>query len=221
MPNWFFAGSRPTFTFLTSVTGFKLSGSASVVVPATVQAGDVLIHANSASSGGAVPASLIPPGFTLDIDSTITASGSSGRAKRVTLAHKLADGSEAGQTYYGMSSSSASAILAVFRSYTGEFGTLSSGDKHAQIGRGSISPQVVSASGQVLPLIVFGVAAASVSGTLSMSQSDATIPPTFASNTYLILGYKIFNSNPANVTLSMTGGDGEKMLGSLFLTGDV
>lgn len=95
-------GYRNQYGRYWSETQLTAQGSASLTIPAGVRQGDLLVMGNGCGRSGSTPTLVIPSGFTQVITQTTPFHPVEGR---VTIAMKVADGSEAGQTLNGMNHS--------------------------------------------------------------------------------------------------------------------
>jgi hypothetical protein len=76
--------------------------------------------------------------------------------------------------------------------------------------------QTVTASGQPVPLIVFGAAGAIQTGA-AFSTASPAFDNTIIANSRLRVGYKIYNASPANHTIDMNDLGSDNSLASGFI----
>lgn len=171
------------------------SSAGTLTVPATVQAGDLLVLLDFALNSSGSPTEAYETDFT----KIGTASFS---PRRLSLSYKIATGSEA-STAIGSAQDGTSSdrhILAVFRA-SAPITSVVVNSVFEQGTNADPSPQnVTSASGDV-PLVVLGAyAAASAISPRGFSPAE---DGEFSPDTNSYLKYKIYNSSPADVTVDM------------------
>lgn len=187
------AGAAPftTLSFRSSAT----STASTLTAPGDIQAGDLLVWWDSGVAGFSAPASVVPTGFTeIQNVSVVSAAGARG-----ILAYKIADGTEAGATLSGITSSPAK-ILAVFKG-DGPISTATVQSTNGQATTGNPSAQSVAASGHTPPLVVIGAYGASA--TLDPRTFSPAEDAEISANTFHYLKYKIYNSSPADHSIDM------------------
>ena len=195
-----------TLSFLASAT----STGSTITVPATVQAGDLLLYFDRARNGAITPpTSVTPTGFTL-IGTSITASFT-----RVNLSYKIAVGTEASTNITGMNGNSQNnKIMLVFRG-SSPLVSVTPASVAEEATTGDPSAQVVTASGGTPPLIVvaqYATEANPVDPRTFSPAEDAEI----ANGTTHYAKYKIYNTAPADVTVDKDD-DGTNFLRSCYL----
>lgn len=191
---------------LTSVALHALAGSsaASLIVPASVQAGDLLFFFDGARSPLAVPAALVPAGFTQINHHSV--SGLVGT--RVITSYKIATGADAGSAMTGMNGGALNEKgLLVFRG-NAPIGAVTVGDPEGVGTSGDPAAQTVTAGAGVPPLIVFGTY---VTGNAAVNTRAMTPAKDGEYNCGLggatWTAWKIYNAAPANVTVDMNDED--------------
>ena len=197
----------PLFQFKTSATFVNNSaGGTNMTFPASILPGDLIVMWDTAE-GPNVPAFKLPPGFNSG-GVADTYPGSPGNPAGIIFGYKFADASDAGRTYNGMNANAMSAtVIMVFNSSTRPFTNYSSGSPDFDLGAGGAPPGQTIVAG-VAPNIAFGL----------YMQSGGTFSPGFSpgsdgfataatTGTFPILrasiSYKIFNSAPVNIAVSL------------------
>lgn len=192
--------------------GSATSTAETITAPATVNEGDWLVLVDFVVDSGGSPSSVVPSGFTeIATDAASFA--------RMTLSHKLADGTEDSATLTGM---------------TGDFGVgkalyqfrgdvditsvnLSTANTQATTGNPSSSNAGGGASGGTAPLVV--LAAYATFGGTPVNPRDFS--PTedgelVAASGALYLLHKIYNTSPADVTVDMDDEGSENYLFDVY-----
>ncbi len=189
------AGGLATISLFASDTEIDLP---SITAPASIAAGDVIVFLNWARDVG-LPTTAIPSGFTSISNVSLTNA-------RVILSYKLAVGGEGGSTLTGMTSGTDDLVIIVLV-FRGNVPATSATvqDAAGEMINTAPSDQVVNASGGNPPLIVLGGFASTGAFTPGFSPSaDATFSDTSSTGPQLDLAYKIYDSSPADVTMSKT-----------------
>lgn len=188
-----------------SYFGAAQSSASNVTWPASIQAGDAAFLFD-ANRGGSLPAEVIPTGFT-----KIT--GDNGTFSRGTVSYKLCVGTETGSLTGQNGSIQNAKILIVFRG-SRQINTITIGSANAEVASGNPASQSVTASGQVAPLIVLGQACYD-SGTVTFSTASPAFDSTFGTGVQLV-GYKIYNTAPANHSIDQNDGGSFNFLTSFY-----
>jgi hypothetical protein len=176
------------------------NGNVALTVPATVQFGDILVLKDRSNVGTSVPT-----GFT----ALASATG-------FVISFKRADGSEPSTTLVGLSVGSTSRReLLVFRGDV-PANTVTGHDPSAVFTTGDPADQVVNASGGAVPLIVVGGYYGS-SGVDPRGFSPAADGEVSADSLQSYFKYKIYNSSPADVTISQDDEGISNNLGSGYI----
>ena len=188
-----------------SYFGAAQSSASTVTWPASIQAGDAafLFDANRSVS---TPAEVIPSGFT-----KIT--GDSTSSSRGTASYKLCVGTETGSLTGQNGLTQNAKILIVFRG-SSPISTITIGSANAKVTTGDPVSQSVTASGQAAPLIVLGQACYD-SGTAAFSTASPAFDSTFGTGVQLV-GYKIYNTSPANHSIDQSDGGSFNFLTSFY-----
>jgi hypothetical protein len=189
------------------------SSATTITIPATAQAGDVAILFDVAINptlNATPPTDVVPTGWT----GIITESGSITRAR---ISRKILAAGEPGSSITGMNGlSSDDKVMLVFRN-TSAITAVSAEDWAVEITTGNPASQTVNASGQTAPLIVFGMAFIS-GGTGAFSTQSPSFDATITgADEDILLGYKIYESSPANHTVDMNDLGNINVLASGFL----
>ena len=184
------------------------TGTTSVTGPASIIAGDLLVLANNAVTGGGAPSATVPSGFT---SIGTVADG----ASRSVISYKIADGSEASASIAGMSGASFNAhCLYVFRGDEA-VNTVTPGSVAGQITTGNPTAQVVTSGSGSAPLVVIGVYGSDVA--VSPRSFSPAKSGEINVSTFYYLAYLIYNSSPANVTVDMDDESNSNVLQSCYL----
>ncbi len=187
-------------TSITLVSATSANGGQTITAPADIQAGDLLVLLNLTGDVG-IPVTAVPAGFTSISNVSLT-------SRREILSYKLATGSEGNSVLSGMTSGAgldSLYILFVFRGNVAAT-TATPLDAAGEMTVDTPSNQVVSAASSVTPLVVIGgfSAAGTSIGTVGFSPSQDAF--TSVSSTpgagNIQMGYKIYNSSPADTTMS-------------------
>lgn len=210
LPGWFpaaVAAMRATLSFVDSAVSEDVS---TVMAPASIQAGDILVLYDIAQGTFNLPPTVVPTGFT-PIDNITTGTGPG--SLRSIISYKLAVGGEANAVLTGLSGIFADKVLMVMRRNP-PASSLTIGSVNTQVMDADPSPQLVTASGGGSPLVVFGCSSGQ-----STTQRTMTPPQdgqvTVAATTWI--AYKIFNSSPADVTVDMADEGGGNFLQSFYI----
>jgi hypothetical protein len=173
--------------------------------PSSIVPGDLIVMWDVAV-GPNVPAFELPPGFS-DGGVADTYPGSPGNPAGIIFGYKFADSSDAGRIYNGMNANGMSAtVIIVFNSLTRPFTSYSSGSPDFDLGAGGAPPGQTIVAGPK-PTISFGLymqaggtftPGMSPAADNSVSTQTATVPVVGA-----MIAYKIFNSAPVNVAVSL------------------
>ena len=193
-----------TLSFLASATS---TGSA-ITVPATVQAGDLMIYFDFATQLG-TPTTVTPSGFTL-IGSSLA-----GTVSRSNLSYKIANGTEASTNITGMNGATTNnKIMLVFRG-SSPIASATPASVAAQYTTGDPTAQVVTSSGGTPPLVVVGQWALE-SGAIDPRTFSPTEDGEVGNGTVHYAKYLIQNTAPVDVTVD-TDDNGNNHLRSCYL----
>ena len=173
------------------------SEAATIIGPADIQAGDLLVLWDVAVRSSGVPPAAVPTGFTTIVDQN-------GSIRiRITLSCKIADGSEASATLTGMTANEQiNKLLYVFRGNVPISVATPVDPSFVFNSGGNPAPFVINAAGAAVPLVVvagyfeYG-GAVNVRGFSPAKDGEIQL-----ANGDTWLAYKIYNASPADVTLS-------------------
>lgn len=193
-----------------AVKPFAFRGSAvsnstgKFTVPATVQAGDLLVYWEASATYGVAPS-----GFTF-VD------GTSYLAIRCNFSYKRATGAEAGTTIQGVATDDANGSGGILLAFSGNFTTYTPSLANRSAGASNPSAKTIVASGQTDPLVVIvgWYASGDVDPRTFTPAADGEITRT----TRLWVKYKIYNSSPQDVTFDMDDEGSNHMMG-LYIKG--
>ncbi len=203
-------------TKLTSITAFNSStsfDSSTLTLPASIQAGDLIVFSDRAVNTSGIPTTAVPSNFTSIDNISLTNA-------RAILSYKLATGGEGGTSITGMSGTSTSSKLCyVFRGNKPAT-TITVSTPNSQITDGNPTAQSVNASGGVAPLVIIGaysVWSAQINPrTFTVAGSPAKDGEiTDATDHYL--AYKIYNSSPQNASIDMDDEEDRNALQSCWI----
>jgi hypothetical protein len=184
------AGGPPVVATLSHVAD-TTSTTATITAPATINAGHILVLWDSSFTSGAVPAKVIPAGFT-EIVSIATVN------LRSTASYKLCDGTEDGATITGQAGTYPEKAIMQFR---GDIAATSITvvDLASEATAADPTTQTCNASGGVVPLIVFGLYGngTSITTRTFSPAEDAEVSVSVSTKAK----YKIYNSSPADTTV--------------------
>jgi hypothetical protein len=195
-------GGAAGITFVASAT----TTTDSITIPASAAVGDLAVHimrADTLVSGGD------PSGFTL-IDGQASANAAHGAN------YKILVGGDPGSTLTGLlNGTTEDSILLVFRGFTGT-ATPNTWTWPAP-NNNNPSVQTVTASGETDPLIVFGSCGANTGPAVFVTASPAFDGEVVTSSGRLRVGYKIYNTSPANHSIDQNDLGNGNTLGSGFI----
>lgn len=187
------ASALPPFTmaFQDSATS-----TASTVTWPTVAAGDIAYLFDAAANNSGSPTLVTPSGFTSIVSEAWATYWASG------ISQRICDGSETGSITGMAGTNSNNKVLLVFRG-TRAVASVENSTPTKQGTTGNPSSQNISASGQATPLIVLGMAY-SGSGAVAFATASPAFDATVVNSaSRLMVGYKIYNSSPANHAIDM------------------
>ncbi len=185
-----------TITFVASAG----ANAATITIPAGAQAGDVAVLFDLAhsTSVAAAPTSVTPANWTLIKETNEAVS----RGSRAITSYKILAAGEPGSSVTGMNDDREDKVMLVFRGNVAVV-TVTPSVWNGESTDGDPASQSVAASGGAAPLVVLGCA-----GDDNSNASFATASPAFdgtgtATDLDAIMGYKIYNSAPADHTIDM------------------
>ena len=197
------------------------STSNSITAPASIAADDLIVMWDCCyGSFFGVPTDVVPTGFTRLTTNTLNLTDS-----RAVASYKKADGSEGGASIVGMNPNEdgsgtglSNKIIAVFRDSGGGFATISPSSVSQQITNANPTAQNVAASGGAAPLIVLGFLG-NIHGAV---VSPRTWSPAFTaeigtSSSSAWLGYKFYDSSPADHSIDMDDEGNRNVLASCYI----
>lgn len=193
----------------------SVSNAATIVAPAGIIAGDViLIHDYSARGSGNFPIAVVPTGFTEIINQQAP---DTNYTTRTIMSYKIAVGGEAGATITGMAAASwSNKELLVFRPSIPAT-SVSVSAVNSQATNSAPTAQNVASSGGATPLVVIATWGSEDGTTVTPRDFTPVKDGEISSNTNSWTAYKIMNSSPADVAVSMTDYGRANMLQSFYL----
>jgi hypothetical protein len=189
LPGMFPAGAAAVGLRTVSLFVSATSTEHQIIVPASIQAGDLFVIFKSGFGLGA-PATVTPAGFT-NIFNVPSSTG------RFTAWYKIADGTEAGATLTLDNSLSDRIVLAVFRGNR-SIASVRVYDVEAVLTGSDPAPQTITAGAGTPPLIVCGADLDSFS-----PAPDGSI----VAGASFTVSYKIFNVGDTLVNVTIDRGD--------------
>lgn len=183
-----------------------LSTASTIVVPATVIAGDILVLFDRPISS-ATPVNVTPTGWSVGNNVART-------NFRMNLSYKLATALDAGATVTGMNGDISNAkAMYVFRPDAAAL-VLTLGDPQGGASAGAVSVTTTASAGTA-PLVVIGSWSqnASVAARTMSPAKDGEIDAVNSA----WLAYKIYNTAPADVTVSVAGTTAANSAQALYL----
>lgn len=188
-------------TSITHVADTSSAGLGTITISASAQAGDVAVFSDfTTNTNNGTPPTAVNPGseWTLIQDTTL----SDTNGYRMSTYYRILDSGDPGSTITGMDDNREDKVMSVFRGNVAVV-TVTPSTWNEEATMGNPASQSVLASGGTAPLVVIGVAAVD-SGTAAFSTSSPAFDATVAnSDTDIILGYKIYDSSPADHTIDM------------------
>lgn len=199
-------------SLITSITNpsYATSTASTITAPSDLQMGDLLIIFDCASTAGSPPSTVTPAGFT-SIDSQ------SGTSMTDAWYYKIADGSEASQSFTGMNGGySNRKLFVVFRANVPIIGvTVQS--KVKQITASNPTSKTITSSGGTVPLLSL----ASWSNQIDSNHiSTRTQSPTLTevnNTTHQYIGWIPYYTSPADVTFDMDDEGADNALMGCYL----
>lgn len=175
-----------------SFFGSTTSTSNSINLPASIEAGDLIIL-QEYGAGASPPSDQTPTGFTQIITATVS-------VIRHSISYKISDGTDGGATVNtGLNGASVNAkIASVFRCDV-PINSINLSAVANETIAGNPGTATAAASGGNVPLVVFGFSVRDGSGSPTLTPSeDASITASTAATFY-----KIYNSSPMDHDLDM------------------
>lgn len=183
---------------ITSITNPSSSTStgSTITAPSDLQMGDLLLIFDCASTSGAPPSSVQPSGFT-------AVSEQSGSSMTDAMWYKIADGSEASQTFTGMNGVfSDRKLFLVFRANIPIISaTLSTVSK--TITGSNPGSQTISASGGTAPLLVIASWADQDTSNDISPRTQSPSMTEVSNSTHQYIGWIPYYSSPSDQTFDM------------------
>jgi hypothetical protein len=190
------AEAAPTMSFVGSATSNDASGDFDLHASSAEGDWAIVFDFAMVNSGGP-PSEVVPSGWT-QIGSSLA-----GNNSRSVVSHKILDADDASTTFTGMSATTVRLAALTFRPASFSISTVTPSTWNAEATDGNPSSQNVGASGQATPLIVFGFAGVNQGTSVTFS----TASPAFDGLVGLVqrheIGYKIYNSSPADHIIDM------------------
>jgi hypothetical protein len=187
-----------------------------IVVPGSVQEGDVLVLIDRTLTTGSTPTNVVPAGFTELI--TVT-----NAARRITISQRVANSTTAGTTLTGMLGGTATlkTLLALSTNKTNPtvtFGTMQS----SGLTDGDPPAVSVNASGQTAPLAVLGFFSASnlvepnIVGANNINYAENA--ESIGASPNLLVSYSIYNYAPpsGSITFDMPDEGTGNLINAVF-----
>lgn len=204
MPPALYTGKSPEPPFITFKASATSSASKTCSIPSSVVAGDIIVFFDFNKHDGTVVGNAVPSGFTQLISSGVAYWNDDNHSARTTISYKLANGSEGGLSVTsnndaGTDANTRKAVLVFGANAT----TLASGGTGQSATNGTPSNITVAAGSQTAPLLIVAGYRSQGSVTSRGMSPDKTGEVAAGSGGIAYAAYRIVNSSPANVTLSM------------------
>ncbi len=207
------ASAPITWTFVGScVTNFN-SLNFGALSAGTIQAGDLAVYVDMSTSASDPPGA-IPSGFTNEID-TLGNTGSATEARGMVSLKKLA-GSEGSVT--GSTMGNQNKVGLVFRPSSTSYTVINSLDEASQVVDTNPTAQACDPSAETVAAIVIGIAGVEGGSAAFSTFSPAADGTVATADGDLLVGYKIYNSSPASVSIDMNDLGDPNWLASLYIT---
>lgn len=217
LPGWFPggaaapAGEEPPagLTELTKIAD-ATSTAATIVGPAAIEAGHLLVLLDRATGKSSTPTTVLPSGFVSISNQTL------GEARQI-LSYKIATGAEASASLTGMTGDfTMGKVLVVFEG-DAAIASITPQDVGGQATDGNPASQNVAAGGGAVPLVVLGAYGTFLAAVDPRGFSPAKDGEVSAGSNHLYLAWKIYNASPANVDIDMDDEGGSNILQSCYL----
>lgn len=215
-PGWFPAGAIAPVVRQLSFIASTTANATSIALPASIQAGDLLIYGDIARDSSP-PSAVTPTGFT-----NMTNEGAF--STRLMTHYRFADGTESGLTRTGMTGTTSrnAKIVLQFRANQALSGVSpqSLGD---EVTNGNPNQQTITASGGTAPVVLFAfygcMGNVTNSGNVSVRDFSPAQDAEVSVGTTFYAKYKIINPADTlqNHTVDMTDDNGDQGLASGYL----
>jgi len=200
-----------SISFSDSITSGTTDGQ--IGFPALAEPGDLAVAFFYASvNTGSIP-DVIPAGWDALAGTVRSPFGSTIRARHCYK--MLTTGDISAGSITGITGSTEAKVMLTFRP-NGFVSNIVASTWNAVTEGGDPASQSVTASGQPVPLIVFGVACATP-GPAAFSTASPAFDATIIANDRNRVGYKVYNSSPANHTIDMNDLGADNSLASGFI----
>lgn len=191
--------------------GANVNNSTTITAPSGIVEGDILFFFDRALNTSGAPTAVIPSGFTQISNITLG-------NRRQIVSYKVADGTEAGATITGMASTSANAkrILAFSTGVSSPTATVQSINE--QITNAAPSNQTITCGSSSSALIAVSYLGQTTLTSYTFTPTEDDSYPNNTNNNQI--KYKIYNTSPANVTVTAGDGGNENALQSFYVEVD-
>ena len=189
VPPPFILAGAAAVTELTFIASATSDDSATVTVPASAAVGDLAVLFDYGTETP-LPTKVVPAGYTEATDVT-------GVQTRLTVSYKVLESGDPGNDITGMDTFPNNKAIVVVRRASG-ISTITPSTWNGEIANGDPALQTVSASGGTAPLVVFGCDVAG-GGTVSFSTASPAFDDEILNpGDDIIVGYKLYDSSPAD-----------------------
>lgn len=210
-----YAGSSRTDPYLvtTAYSNAALAAPPTITIPSEAAVGDIaVLYDSTINSASPAPTSVVPSGWT-------SVNDSAGSFVRVIASYKLLVSGDPGSTITGMAGTNFQGkSLLIFRKSVVAT-TVSAFSAAGQVTSGDPTPQVVTSSGGVVPIIVVATyCVGAFSGVLTTPTFTPTATGLFTPVNRVQVAYRVFETSPLDVTANL--GDtnvGDNALQSFYL----
>lgn len=205
-----YGAAARTFSFIGSCTSTSSSLDFSALSAGAVASGDALFYIDFAIGSGSLPTSVIPSGFSNDIDDP------GATTPRGMVSSKKASGSEG--SIVGMSGATRNNKIGLVYRPSTAFTTITAAGISSEITTGDPTLQTCDPSAETSAVILLGISGID-SGTAAFSTFSPAADGTVAnSSADLLAGYKIYNTSPQSTQIDMNDLGTINWLASLYYT---
>lgn len=183
------------------------TGTAVMLFPSGIKAGDLLVGFDAASNNAGPTASNLFTGFTQIFNAT-------GDNLRAIGEYKIASGSESGGVGGMNGGITNNKMMYTFRAGS-PIGSVTTGSINTEITNNDPALQTCTSGSGLVPLVVFGCYRST--GTIGTRTFNPAKDGEINSSVNAYLAYKIYNTSPADETVDMTDVGNDNCLASFYL----
>jgi hypothetical protein len=204
----FDAGFR-TLSTLSQVLS-ATSAASTITLPGGILASDLIVLLDYATNSSGLPTSVTPVGFT-----NLTNTPQTGGIRRVMVSAKIADGTEGGTSITGMNGTSQNRKGCLIFRGDAPPATVTGGGGTFEFTLNAPTNQAQNVSGFAVPVVVLAMYASTGSVT-TRGMSPAKDGEISQVSNQWYLAWKIYNTSPANTTISQSDDGSNGMFSSFF-----